>query len=351
MRRERLEELLGRLKDLRVAVVGDLFLDRWWEIDRGLDEPSVETQLTAYQVVGRRQSAGAAGTVLNNLSALGVGQLAAVSLVGDDGESYELLRLLEGRRVDTRWVLRSPEVMTPTYTKPMFFAAGSGETEDHRFDIRNIRTTPAALQKQLADSLEDAARWADALVVLDQLVQEDTGVVTGLMRQVLSDLARRWPNLLMVGDSRAFADRFTGLTMKCNDKEARRLMGYPAEGAFDLRQLSASLEWLSLRTGCPAIITCGEKGILVPGGEGPVLVPALPVSGPIDVCGCGDACTSGMVSALCAGAEMEEAAQLGNLCSAVTIRKLGTTGTASPKEVLDRFDRSSTGEGEARWKK
>lgn len=287
--------------------------------------------------------------MLNNLSALGIGQLAAVSLIGDDGEGYELLRLLEGRRVDTRWVLRSPEVLTPTYTKPMFFSSGSGEREDHRFDIRNVRTTPIHLQKQLAGRLEEAARWADALVVLDQLTQEDTGVVTGLMRQVLAGLAQRRPELLMVGDSRAFADRFTGLTMKCNDKEARQLMGYPAEGAFDQRQLGSCQEQLRLRTGRPVIITCGEKGILVPGPEGPVLVPALPVSGPIDVCGCGDACTSGMVSALCAGAGLEEAAQLGNLCSAVTIRKLGTTGTASPKEVLDRFDRAFNGEGEAKW--
>ncbi len=350
MRRERLEEILGRLKDLRIAVVGDLFLDRWWEIDRGLDEPSVETKMTAYQVVGRRQSAGAAGTVLNNLSALGVGQLAAVSLIGDDGEGYELMRLMGQQQIDTRWVIRSPEVFTPTYIKPMFFTADSGETEGHRFDIRNTRPTPEAVQEGLITNLEEAARWAHALVVLDQLTLENSGVVTTAMRQALADLARRYPELLIVGDSRAFADRFTGLTIKCNDKEARQLMGRPGEGDFNLEEMSACLELLGRQTGRPAIITCGAKGILVNCEGGPVLVPALPVSGPIDVCGCGDACTSGMVSALCAGAGMEEAARLGNLCSAVTIRKLGTTGTASPEEVLRRFDNAFTGEGYVKWK-
>ena len=86
MTQARLQELLAGFGRLHITVVGDLFLDRWWEVDRSLDEPSVETGLTAYQVTGRRQSAGAAGTVLNNLAALGVGDVQAVSMVGDDGE-------------------------------------------------------------------------------------------------------------------------------------------------------------------------------------------------------------------------------------------------------------------------
>ena len=348
MRRERLKELLSRLAGLKIAVVGDLFLDRWWEIDRGLDELSVETDLTAYQVVGRRLSAGAAGTVLNNLSELGVGQLAAVSMVGDDGEGYEMLRLLERRQVDTRWVVRSPDIFTPTYNKPMFFTGDSGEREDHRFDIKNVRPTPVPIMECLLENLEKAADWADALIVLDQLTESDTGVVTAAMRRRLAEVAKRRPELLIVGDSRAYADRFTDLIIKCNDKEARQLAGRPADAPFDLKELGACMEMLRQRTGRPAIVTCGERGVLAPEEGGAVLVPALPVSGPIDVCGCGDACTSGMVSALCAGATMTEAAEVGNLCSAVTIRKLGTTGTASQTELMARFDEAFTEEGVAR---
>ncbi|MEG1472038.1 MAG: PfkB family carbohydrate kinase, partial [Clostridia bacterium] len=59
---------------------------------------------------------------------------------------------------------------------------------------------------------------------------------------------------------------------------------------------------------------------------------------PIDVCGAGDACTAGMISALCAGGLPSEAAELGNLCAGVTVRKLGTTGTANQQEVLALFE-------------
>ena len=50
MKLTRLTELLNRFAGLRVAVVGDLFLDQWFHIDPALDEPSVETELTAWQV-------------------------------------------------------------------------------------------------------------------------------------------------------------------------------------------------------------------------------------------------------------------------------------------------------------
>ncbi|MFR8256371.1 MAG: PfkB family carbohydrate kinase, partial [Ruthenibacterium sp.] len=116
MTQARLQELLAGFGRLHITVVGDLFLDRWWEVDRSLDEPSVETGLTAYQVTGRRQSAGAAGTVLNNLAALGVGDVQAVSMVGDDGEGFELLRLLEKAGIGTSGVVRRGDIFTPAYT-------------------------------------------------------------------------------------------------------------------------------------------------------------------------------------------------------------------------------------------
>jgi sugar/nucleoside kinase (ribokinase family) len=66
-------------------------------------------------------------------------------------------------------------------------------------------------------------------------------------------------------------------------------------------------------------------------------VPAFPVEGPIDIVGAGDATTAGIVCALASGATLVEAAYLGNLVASITIRKLGTTGTASPEEVLAHY--------------
>src|SRR5437879_2449891 len=91
----RIEHILQTIPRLTFAVVGDLFLDRYLDIDAALTEPSIETGLDAYQVMRVRSYPGAAGTVINNLAALGVQRIIAASVIGNDGEGYEVRQELE----------------------------------------------------------------------------------------------------------------------------------------------------------------------------------------------------------------------------------------------------------------
>ena len=88
----RLQEIVARFPSLRIAVIGDFFLDKYLDVDPSLGEVSLETGKTAHQVVAVRHSPGAAGTVVSNLAALGAGTLHAIGLTGDDGESYDSQR-------------------------------------------------------------------------------------------------------------------------------------------------------------------------------------------------------------------------------------------------------------------
>src|SRR2546421_13113717 len=94
-----LEHILHRIPELTIGVLGDLFLDRYLDLDAARTEPSLETGLDAYQVVRVRASPGAAGTVLNNLVALGVGRVCPVAVIGDDGEGDELGQALRRQKV------------------------------------------------------------------------------------------------------------------------------------------------------------------------------------------------------------------------------------------------------------
>ena len=71
----RLEEIIGRFPECRVAVLGDFFLDKYLDTDPAIAQVSVESGRTAHQVVGIRTSAGAAGTIVNNLHALDAGRI------------------------------------------------------------------------------------------------------------------------------------------------------------------------------------------------------------------------------------------------------------------------------------
>jgi sugar/nucleoside kinase (ribokinase family) len=74
-----------------------------------------------------------------------------------------------------------------------------------------------------------------------------------------------------------------------------------------------------------------------------VQVPCYPVHGPIDVVGAGDSTSAALACALAAGATLTEATALGNLVASITIQQLGTTGTASPEQVLQRWQQVQAG--------
>jgi sugar/nucleoside kinase (ribokinase family) len=71
--------------------------------------------------------------------------------------------------------------------------------------------------------------------------------------------------------------------------------------------------------------------------EGRTHVPGVHVEGPIDIVGAGDSTMAGIVSALCCGATYTEAARLGTLVASITIQQIGTTGTATRTQVLERY--------------
>src|SRR5271155_56535 len=113
---ELIERVLATIPTRTIGVLGDLFLDRYLDIDAALNEPSVETGLTAYQVIGVRSYPGAAGTEIKNLAALGVGGILPIAYIGDDGEGYELRKALPKiRGVQPEWTITVPDRFTPTY--------------------------------------------------------------------------------------------------------------------------------------------------------------------------------------------------------------------------------------------
>lgn len=333
MTEQRLEELFGRYGSLRIVLIGDLFLDRWYEIDPRLDEPSLETGKAAHQVVKKRSAPGAGGTVLNNLAAMGIGSVKVISLIGKDGDGWELLNRLKEREINTDDVIESPMRVTPSYIKPLF------PEEGERLDIKNFTPTPEELEDRLIDSLGKAAVEADAVVLLDQVCEENCGVLTERVRNAAKKIAGQHPDRLFFADSRAFIDRFQGVVIKCNNYEAAQLLGRQIreEERFSAEQVFRDLTELEQKTGNSAIITCNRHGIAVRSEAGIRLIPAVLQDGPIDICGAGDAATAGFCTAVCAGAAMEEAAEIACLASGVTVRKLGTTGTASQEEMLALF--------------
>ena len=321
------EQLLSNAEHLKIALIGDLFLDRYLEIAPGVFEDSIETGLEAYQIDRVRNAPGALGTVLNNLAALGVGKLIPVTVIGDDGHGYDLLQQLSSLPVDPSCIARSRERLTPTYTKPLRNVETGHPEELNRLDVRNRCPLSQAETQSVLDRLDDALGEADGLIVLDQVNESNWGVVNEQVRRRLTEICTSRPELVVYVDSRQHIGSFEAGILKGNESEFCRSTG---EDSADAAAVS-----MAQRTDRVAFCTRGESGILVahPAGR-TTLVPGYRIDGPVDIVGAGDSATSGIMIALLNGTSPEEAAAVGNLVASITIQQLGTTGTATPQQVL-----------------
>jgi bifunctional ADP-heptose synthase (sugar kinase/adenylyltransferase) len=328
---ERLTQILAGFPQLTVGLIGDLFLDRYLEIPFRPPELSVETGLEAYQVTRVRNSPGALGTVMNNLAALGVGRLQPVTVIGDDGHGYDLLKAMQHLPVDTTHIVRCPDRLTPTYTKPLQQQADGSWRELNRLDVRTREPMSAAVREAVYQHMEEVLRTSDGLIVLDQISAENEGVIDAPVRNRLGELSTRYSDKLIYVDSRAFLPRFSFGILKGNASEIMR-------AADETASVHKAAGRLAQRTGCAVFCTLGEDGALVamPSGDA-TRVPGYPVSGPVDIVGAGDSATSGMVLSLLAGADEIEAAAVGNLVASITVQQIGTTGTATPEQVIARW--------------
>lgn len=335
--RARLERLLASADRARIGLIGDLCLDMYWLADMRLSELSRETPHFPLPVIEERYAPGGAGNAACNIAALKPGTLRVIGLVGEDWRGDLLLKSLAERGVDGTYIVRDKSVTTNAYIKPLRRGVSDVTYEDPRLDFENRAPISVGVEAKVLDALNAAAEGLDVICVSDQMLH---GCVTPAVRKRLSELGREGKTVIV--DSRYRAADYENVTVKPNEVEAVRAFadGNPRE----LDGLAQLAREISLRSGRLTLTTLGDKGCFVAENGAVARVPACPVEPPIDFCGAGDTFLAGFGTMLAGGASPVEAAKVANLCSAVTIKKLGTTGTAAREEILAAHDLYFKGE-------
>ena len=336
-----LEAILSRFSQVRVAVLGDFFLDLYIELDRSLSELSLETNKEAFQAVNLRGQPGAAGVVTANLVALGA-QTAAIGVLGQDGNGFTLQQALTSQGVQTGYLVEVEGRPTATYTKPMMREVDGPTVELNRIDILNHSLNPKGLNQQLADNTQQAIDEFDGILIVEQVKDDGFGTMSPLLRDTLARISKNYPQKPIVVDSRHHAAKYAGVSLKMNLAEA-----ITSVKALSLKDsIPHSQKKIEIAEACarslysamnkPVFITLGNVGIVGIAKDGMFHWPGFEFEGSVDTVGAGDSVLAGIGLALCAGASPKEAAYIGNLIGSIIVQQLGTTGIATRQGLLQR---------------
>jgi len=334
--------ILDSFKDLRVMVVGDFALDAYWYVDMIRSELSRETPHYTHPITRETYSPGASGNICCNVKALGVGEVWAVTVIGEDWRGKILQQELKKNEICLEHVIVSPERVTSTYVKPILCGWDS-QQEDSRLDFVNYNPLPETLEDRLISNIRLVVPKVDAVIIEDQMAKN--GIVTDDVRESLIQLAGENPRKIFVADSRVRIGLFRNMVLKPNRIEAVKAVSpsrNPQEvGIEELGRIGADLQKIA---GRPVYITLGERGVLLVTDSALYHLPAAPTKPPIDPVGAGDTFISALATSLAGGANPVEAGTVANLAAAVVVKKLNITGTATPKEILGKFDETCMSE-------
>lgn len=331
------QEVLDRVSGAKVALIGDLCLDYYIFADMRLSEISRETPHFPLPVVSERYSAGGAANVACNVAALQPKQLTVIGLVGEDWRGDMLMKALREGGCDTGAIVRSAAVTTNTYVKVLRRGISDVVYEDPRIDFENRQLIDAETEEKMIAALDKAD--FDVLLVSDQL---KFGCISPKVREHICAIGASGKKVIV--DSRDRIGLYRNVIVKPNEVEAARGFGELEQIPLDANDPDSILAFakdiiprIAERNNCgAAIITLGSQGCLVCENGETTQCAANKVEPPVDIVGAGDTFLSAIGTCLAAGASLKDAAKVANIASSVTVKKIGTTGTATREEILAR---------------
>jgi rfaE bifunctional protein kinase chain/domain len=318
-------ERVGRFASAKVAVLGDIMLDRyfWGDVER----ISPEAPVPVVHVSRRSRRLGGAANVAANLAALGA-TAEVVSVRGEDRQGREVVRMLERRGISARGL--AAEAGRETTEKIRIIAR---HQQVVRADFESDDAVGGAVRERIYRHAHALAESFDALVVSDY----GKGVV---VEEELRDVVRAWRKRgkpVLVDPHIPHFAWYGGVSVITpNAREALASAGIdfrkghdPADVAFDVvkrMELDALL------------VTRGEDGMsLYYSGPGRRQEHIPTVAKEVfDVTGAGDTVISVLAAALASGADMMEGVILANQAAGEVIKEVGTS-TLSAQELIAAF--------------
>ncbi len=326
-------EISEKIKSVKVCFIGDICLDLYWRADMKKSRLSRETPHHPLPIVDETYTPGGGGNVMNNIHALGVRKLVSISAIGSDWRGFLLTDWMKKNNISTDNLVLRENGVTPCYIKPLRMGISDVIYEDPRLDFENYNELSPEDEKKLLSALDSEAKNVDIIAVSDQFL---FGVITPKIRARLSELAQKIP---VVVDSRDKINEYCGVIIKPNEIEAAAAVGCDISGIdISFEEAEKIAKELQDKNKAPVIVTLGALGALWCEENECQTAPTVKAKPPVDFVGAGDTFLSAFCCAYAACKNGAKALAYANLASGVTVKKIGTTGTATTDEILKKWE-------------
>jgi D-beta-D-heptose 7-phosphate kinase/D-beta-D-heptose 1-phosphate adenosyltransferase len=328
-------DLVQRLGQPRVLVLGDLMLDRyvWGDAER----ISQEAPVILLHADKKEERLGGASSVATMLRALGA-RVALAGVVGADFDGGRIRQLLADLGIDHEGVIA--DSTRPSTVKERYIGRAQHRHPQQMirvdYEVRVPLQVPVA--EQLGQAIAHQLRKAEIVLVSDY----DKGVCTP---QVLAATiaAAREHGLKVLADPIRDRDyrKYHGCSaITPNRLEAGLAVGHSLPTTAQALEAGAQLrEQLDLEA---AIITLDKDGMALAHRDGRRQVFATRPRQVYDITGAGDMVLSVLGMALAAGADYDQAIRLANIAGGLEVEKIGVA-TVTRDEVLRDLLRAGLG--------
>lgn len=312
-----MNQYLEKISGVRVLVVGDAMLDRYWfgEVNR----ISPEAPVPVLAITDSDERAGGAANVACNISALGAA-CDLISVVGNDDAARSLERLLADKGVTADFTRDDKHVTTVKL----------------RLLSRNQQLLRADFEQQPNDVfiVEAMDRFKNHLATADIILLSDYG--KGVLRdidQMIAAAKERGIKVLIDPKGRDFS-RYRGASLITpNRHEFEDIVG-PCTSLDDMAVKAAEL--LKIIEVEYLLVTLSDKGMALFDKDGLVFHQPARAREVFDVSGAGDTVIGTIAAMLATGAEYREAVHVANAAAAIVVGKLGVA-TVSIDEIEDEI--------------
>jgi len=317
--------LEGGFKPLRVAVIGDVMIDRyiWGDVERISPEAPVpvinQTRISARP--------GGAANVALNLSRLGL-QVQMAGFWGDDRDRAELLTLLQADKIDISGMVITRH---PTISKTRILGRNQ---QMLRLDMESSEAIGASECAALVRNAVELAKNSDAVILSDYA----KGAIYAELCAAVVVAAREKGTPVLVDPKSRDYSIYRGATTVCpNLRELSAATGVESRDVNDL--LLAGQKLIRKFDFDYLTVTMSEHGIALLYDDSQVRYPSK-AREVFDVTGAGDSVIATLAACVAARLDVETGIQVANTAAAIVVGKIGTAPVTS-EELLEELTEHS----------